>query len=135
MYSLQRCLGVDVDVEAVRRNLKEEFSVRCGVACAPHGLTCQGDCMKVYDENYLNTDHWEAVIRLIGRHSSAGASSPFNGADFCVRVIELTWDSSGIVLGHPAAPRHLTIAREHGNHFVPVLPCNYPAQGKVWSSW
>ena len=119
--SLRQCLGMVVDVGAIRRDLREEFPTACGAGCAWRGGSCERGCMKVYDMNYLTTDHWEAVIRLSGRHSILGPIE-LDAADSCVRVVELTWAGHGSVLGNPAAPRQLTIAREHGNHFIPALP-------------
>ncbi len=99
--------------------------------------------------NFLSTDHWAAVIQGIFHHcslagkavilalandpnasasSSAPAPAEFAIKDFCVRVIELNSDSSGCVLGHLTAPGQLTLAREHGNHFVPVLRYTSPTQ-------
>ena len=92
--------------------------------------------MKVYDKNYLSTDHWEAVIRLIGRHAAASSSTGFDTANLRLRVLELgSGDSSGVVLGNPNAEKTLTIAHENGNHFVPVLPCAITAQNERWLPW
>ena len=90
--------------------------------------------MKVYEENYLNTDHWAAVIRLLGRHCALGHQD-LDASMFCVRVLELTWEGNGSVLGNPAAPRQLTIARERGNHFVPVVRYWASVRGSVWLPW
>ena len=102
--------------------------------------------------NFLSTDHWAAVIQGIFHHcsvagkavilalandpnasasSSAAGPAEFAVRDFCVRLIELNTDSSGCVLGRLMAPGQLTLAREHGNHFVPVLRCTSPAQARV----
>ena len=106
--------------------------------------------------NYLRTDHWAAVLKATFPHSSAAgkaailaiasdpsasasssapAPSEFDITDFCARVIELTSDSLGCVLGHLTAPGQLILAREHGNHFVPVLRYTSPTQDKVWAPW
>ena len=91
-------------------------------------------CTKVYDINYLNTDHWQAIIRLLGRHCSTGVLN-WDASVFCVKVIELMWDDNGVVLGDPRAQRTLFIAREHGNHFVPVLPLRSGVQDGMWRPW
>ena len=134
--SLRQCLDVSVNAQAVRNDLKQEFSTACGVNCHHSGSRCEQNCMKVYDKNYLSTDHWEAVIRLIGRHAAASSSTGFDTANLCLRVLELgSGDSSGVVLGNPNAEKTLTIAHENGNHFVPVLPCATTAQNERWLPW
>ena len=77
--------------------------------------------MKVYRRNYLSTDHWDAVLASIGQHARAGPQN-LDTSQFCLRVLDITFDGSGAVLGNLAAPRKITVAREGGNHFVPVLP-------------
>ena len=123
VYSLLQCTGIGVvNVDAVRRDLMVEFHLPCGPAC---GRNCTRSCTKVYADNYLTTDHWDAVLRLLGRHRLQGPTE-VDTSLYCVRVLELTWESNGVVLGDPHAPRQLTIARVHGNHFVPVLPYRAP---------
>ena len=78
--------------------------------------------MKVYPANFLNTDHWSAIIQNIGRNAIAEPLE-LDSSQFCLRVLELTWGDNGVVLGNPSAPRKLTVARENQNHFVPVLSC------------
>ena len=77
--------------------------------------------MKVYRRNYLSTDHCGAVLAKIGQHARAGPQN-LDASQFCLRVLDITFDGSGAVLGNLAAPRKITVAREGGNHFVPVLP-------------
>ena len=143
---------MQVDVAAVRKDLQMEFTVSCCGNCSHSGNRCEDWCKKVYDKNYLSTDHCLAVIQGIFRHcslagkavilalandpnapasSSAAGPAEFAVRDFCVRVIELNTESSGCVQGRPMAPGQLTVAREHGNHFVPVLRCTSPAQARV----
>ncbi len=148
LYSLRQCLGVDVDVRLVRADLQEEFSTPCREICGPFGTDCLDDCTKVYAFNFLCTAHCEAAVQSIFRHctaagkaailaiahnpgaassSSAAPPAEFARGDFCVRVIELRLNSSsGCVEGPPTAPVKLTVARENGNHFVPVLRCRSP---------
>ena len=143
LYSLRQCLGVDVDVTLVRADLQKEFPDPCHGICSPIGTHCLDDCTKVYAMNFLCTTHCRAAVQSIFRHctaagkaavlamahttggaasSSASAPDAFTVRDFCVRVIELRSNSSsGCVEGPPTAPVRLTVARENGNHFVPVF--------------
>ena len=149
LYSLRQCLGVDVDVQLVRADLQQEFSTPCREICGPSGSNCLDNCTKVYSINFLCTAHCEAAVQSIFRHctaadkaailatahhpgaassSSAAPPAEFARGDFCVRVIELRLNSSsGCVKGPPTATVKLTLARENGNHFVPVLRCRSPA--------
>jgi hypothetical protein len=54
---------------------------------------------------------------------------------FRIRVLELIWEDNGVVLGDPNAATTLTIAREHGNHFIPVLPYIRDVSGNTWEPW
>ena len=124
--TLCKVLCVDADVAAVRRDLMAEFPPRCGPHCSPRGVPlCTTTCTKVYYMNFLTTDHWEAVLRAIGRHCISGACE-MDPALYCLRVIELTWADNGVVLGSTAAPNCLNIAREGTNHFIPVLTLEEP---------
>ena len=146
LYSLRQCLGVDVDVQLVRADLQQEFSTPCREICGPSGSNCLDNCTKVYSINFLCTAHCEAAVQSIFRHCTAadkaailatahhpGAASSSSAAppaelargDFCVRVVELHSDS-GCVEGPQTAPVQLTVARENGNHFVPLLRCRSP---------
>ena len=121
IYSLLQCAGLGVaNVDAVRRDLMAEFRSPCGPCCGSSGSTCERTCTKVYPCNFLSTDHWDAVLRLLGKHRLQGAIQ-LDTSLYCVRVLELNWENNGVVLGNPQAPRRLTIARENGNHFIPVL--------------
>ena len=131
IYSLLQCVDVKVDVDAVRASLQFEFVDPCGPGC---GVSCLNNCMKVTKNNYLNTDHWSAVLKYIFLHATGGPRD-FDVSQFSLRVMELEWIDNGVVLGSPAAPRKLTVAREGGNHFVPVLlylqaDCDFP-----WLPW
>ena len=144
LYSLRQCLGVDdVDVRRVRADLQKEFGTSCNESCSPIGTHCLANCTKVYAMNFLCTTHCQAAVLSIFSHctaaqkaavlamahttggaasSSASAPDAFTVRDFCVRVIELRSNSSsGCVEGPPTAPVRLTVARENGNHFVPVF--------------
>ena len=134
IHTLRQCLNIVVSVEAVRAALTKEFHAPCGPTCDDTGLGCTDTCMKVYSTNYLTTDHWEAVIRLLGKHCMTG-ELPLDPTEFCVRVLELTWQDNGVVLGNPAAPRRLTVARVHGNHFIPVLRFLTDMRNTVWQPW
>ena len=90
--------------------------------------------MKVYAHNYLTTDHWSAVLKHIGEHAAMGAL-PLESNNFCLRVLDLDWQDNGVALGNPAAARRLTVAREHGNHFVPVLPYRNPVEHLSRMPW
>jgi hypothetical protein len=90
--------------------------------------------MKVYAGNYLSTDHWESVLRLIGKHCATGELR-LDASHICLRVVELTWEANGVVLGSPSAPRRLTVARENGNHFVPVLRYRVDVGDQEWLPW
>jgi hypothetical protein len=70
IHSLRQCLGIIVNENAVRRSLQEEFSDSCCPDCTRTGEKCTRECMKVYSDNYLNTDHWAAVLTAIGRFAS-----------------------------------------------------------------
>ena len=149
LFSLRQCLGVHVDVALVRADLQKKFPDPCREICSPEGTRCLQHCKKVYAKNYLCDSHCLDAIESIFRHchadgkaavlalahnpgaaasSSAAAPVVFNIRDFCVRVIELRLNSSsGCVKGPPTATVKLTLARENGNHFVPVLRCRSPA--------
>ena len=136
IHSLRQCLGINANVAAVRNDLMQEFQVTCGPACHHTGFFCTASCTKVYARNYLCDDHWDAVLRLLGKHCATG-SVDLDPTNFCVRILELTWVSNGVVLGNPDAhhPHRLTIAREGTNHFIPALPFQAPARDKVWRPW
>ena len=134
IHTLRQCLGVIVNVDAVRADLMREFTTPCSPTCHPSGARCTRACTKVYEENYLNTDHWEAVVRLLGRHCATGRLR-LDASHFCVRVLELTWQDNGVVLGNPLAPRRLTVARENGNHFLPVLRFQVDVRARAWHPW
>ena len=132
LFSLQQCLGVDVNVALVRADLQKKFPDPCREICSPEGTRCLQHCKKVYAENYLCDSHCLvlALAHNPGAAASSSAAAPvvFNIRDFCVRVIELRLNSSsGCVKGPPTATVKLTLARENGNHFVPVLRCRSPA--------
>jgi len=134
IHALRQCLDIVANVNAIRHELKGEFVVPCGTACSEDQMSCTQTCTKVYEGNYLNTDHWESVLRLLGKYCFTGPLD-LNAAGICIRVIELTWQANGVVLGNPSAPRRLTIARENVNHFVPVLRFRDPVQDKIWHPW
>ena len=125
--SLLQCInwGGRVHVKSVRRSLMREFSQRCGPQCNPlvEGAhrPCRPDCMRVVEGSYLLAEHWSAVLRLMAEQVLPDATR-FRVSEFQLRVIELTWEDHGDVLGERGAPRRFTIARTGRNHFVPVLP-------------
>jgi hypothetical protein len=134
VYSLEQCVEIATDVDAVRTSLQVEFPRVCGVGCSPTADACTGNCMKVYPRNYLSTDHWSAVLRSIGQHARAGPQN-VDESHYCLRVMDLAYDGSGVVLGNPSAPRRITVARENRNHFVPVLPYPHNTEGGRWLPW
>ena len=123
------------DVNAIRQELMREFAGTCGKLCSTDNRSCTKTCTKVYEKSYLVTDHWKSVVRLLGKHCSGGTLDLDPEKDICVRILELTWEGHGVVLGLPSAPRRLTIARENKNHFVPVLRFRSPVQGQIWDAW
>ena len=132
--TLRQCLNMMANVEAVRLRLMREFDTRCGPLCRESGENCTATCTKVYRRNYLTTDHWEAALRLLGEHGEPRRLT-FDTSQFCLRVIELTWQDHGVVLGNPNVQRRLTVAREHGNHFIPVLRYTLDVRNTVWLPW
>jgi len=134
IYTLAQCLDIVVNVQAIRCDLMRDFHMACGPSCDETHRNCTDTCMKVYARDYLNSDHWEPVVRLLGRHCATGPVL-FDTSQFCVRLIELTWQDNGVVLGDPAAPRKLVMARENVNHFVPVLPFRVDVQDRIWRPW
>ena len=134
IHSLRQCLGMVANVAAVRHDLMQEFQASCGPACHHTGVACTQVCTKVYARNFLSDDHWEAVIRLLGKHCATGRIN-LDPTNFCVRIIELTWQDNGTVLGNPAAPHRLTIAREGTNHFIPAIRFQASVRDKVWRPW
>ena len=133
IHSLRQCLNLVVNVDAVRRSLQREFSDPCGAGCDRTGRRCARGCMKVYADNFLSTDHWKAVLKYIGEFAWTGRID-FDAEQFCLRVIDLTWAAHGVVEGNPAG-RRLTVARENGNHFIPVLPYRVDVGGIQWNPW
>ena len=137
IHAIMQCLDIVADAGLIRRELMSEFQDPCGSKCRPHGVLCTPDCTKVYggaDANYLSTEHWDAVVRLVGKHSAEGRRE-LDPSMYCLRVIELTWQDNGAVLGDPLAPVRLTVARENGNHFVPVLRFRAPVHNYAWLPW
>ena len=134
IHSLRQSLNVDVNVSAIRQALMLEFPTTCGALCSALGENCSRTCLKVYSNSYLCTDHWQSVVRLLGVHSVSGPVV-LDPSRFCIRVIDLTWSDNGVVLGDPAASQLLTLAREHGNHFIPAFCLGADAHHSEWSPW
>ena len=134
VYSLEQCVQIATDVDAVRISLQVDFPRTCGPGCSPTAAACTNNCMKVYERNYLSTDHWSAVLRSIGQHARGGPQN-VDVSQYCLRVIDLAFVNSGVVLGDPAAPRKITVAREGRNHFVPVLPYTDNVEAVQWRPW
>ena len=109
-----------------------EFRTPCGPSCHHN---CQRDtCTKVYASNYLNTDHWDAVNKLLGKRCSTGQIT-LDSSTYCVRVVDLNWPDNGVVLGSAFGTELLTVARENGNHFIPVLRYNAHVHGSNLKPW
>jgi hypothetical protein len=136
VHTLRQCLNIVANVDDIRLDLMLEFHRPCGPTCHERGFGfgCTNDCSKVYKKNFLTTDHWQAVVRQLGRHSQTG-SVTLDPSRFRIRVLELIWEDNGVVLGDPNAATTLTIAREHGNHFIPVLPYIRDVSGNTWEPW
>ena len=102
--TLRQKLDLDCSLEFVRRHLVIKF---------PHGE------QQVTEGNFLDLrSHWCEVINSLGE----AADRPLNADNFSVACIDLTFEGNGDVVG--TGPTTLHIAREDGNHFVPLIPCN-----------
>lgn len=111
-----------------------EFRMPCGPTCHQSGHGCLPTCTKVYKGSYLNTDHWDAVIKLLGKHCFTGKIT-LDSSNYCVRVVDLEWSDNGVVLGNASGTQRLTVARENGNHFIPVLRSHAPVHGLTSGPW
>ena len=101
--TLRQKLGnFPVNLSSVRAKLQQLF---------PHGQK------QVTEGSYLELEfHWESVISFLGE----AAGKRFNPHQFQVFCIDLdNYDGNGDVVG--SGSRTLRIARENGNHFVPLL--------------
>ena len=134
IHSLRQCVGVMVNVPAIRRALMQEFSTPCGPTCHPSRFLCSRSCSKVHARNFLGDELCSSILRLLGKHCVTGRIA-MDPADFCIRIIELTWQDNGIVLGNPTAPHRLTLAREGESHFIPALHLQIPVGDREWQPW
>ena len=135
IHAIRECLNIVANVNAIRQDLMREFAGTCGKLCSTDQRSCTKTCTKVYERNYLATEHWKSVVRLLGKHCLSGPLHLDPEKDVCIRILELAWEDHGVVLGLPSAPRRLTIARENRNHFVPALRFRFQAQDMSWDAW
>ena len=110
IYALQQQLGMDVDVAAVRNVLRKTFTE------GPN---------KVEALTYLDLEaHWKTVVSTLGELWGSPSLTSRNLQIVCIDLDSLesagaTWHCAGNVVG--TGPTKLHIARENGNHFVPLL--------------
>ena len=110
IYALQQQLGMDVDVAEVRNVLRNKFTE------GPN---------KVEALTFLDLEaHWLTVVCTLGELWGSPSLTSRNFQIVCIDLDSLedagaTWHCAGNVVG--TGPMKLHIARENGNHFVPLL--------------
>ena len=76
--------------------------------------------------NYLDLQvHWRSIIGLLGNHANSRAVA-LNTGNYMIVCVDL--DQPGVLSAHAGeGPNVLHIAREHGNHFLPMRRLHDPA--------
>ena len=99
--TLRQKLGLVCPTRYVRTRLQEHFG--------PRGPG------RVSQANFLTLDlHWAEVIRFLGE----AAGRPLRPETFRIIAVDVEFLGNGDVLGE--GPNTLHLARENGNHFVPL---------------
>jgi hypothetical protein len=106
--TINQLLRTCVDSRLVREDLKRKF---------PHGPD------KVTEGNFLDFDvHWAAIVESLGRHSETlpGGLRSLNPSRMQVACVDLVFIGQGATICNPNGQRFY-LAREHANHFVPLI--------------
>ena len=64
--------------------------------------------------------HWAEIIRLPGE----GSGHLLQPDQFRIVAVDIEHFENGDVVGH--GPHTIHIARENGNHFIPLVRCTVP---------
>jgi hypothetical protein len=97
-------VSIVVDPSWVRRQLQSRHPTE------PHAVT---------PNNFLELEHhWRDVLILLGEGNKLGRPLQLEPSKFRVVCVDLELEGHGDVVGE--GTRTLYIAREHGNHFVPL---------------